>query len=288
MKIISWSIEGLARNIYNLDHFLSSIKTNLGFMSEPQVFMCDVAKMMTQFDGAYKFALNSEDSFDLDLSLDRVKAKGGTMAMWDTNLDQYVTVLKTTSPAVLPLLVKIPGLLETCHIGVYMPTAGLDEQFVEALSILDTILCDVQDTLDEDLTIFIRGDMNVSEKNVSRIPHLSHIKSKFNLKAVPLLHPSYHHFIGDGEFDSSLDVLLHSKQQGILESLIQHVCKHDHPLVLSQHDLLLSQIFLPEARVPIAPEAPNAPKACNYRAKIKWSETGILDYQTAIGSGPGK
>ena len=87
-------------------------------MSEPQVFMCDVAKMMTQFDGAYKFALNSEDSFDLDLSLDRVKAKGGTMAMWDTNLDQYVTVLKTISPAVLPLLVKIPGLLETCHIGV--------------------------------------------------------------------------------------------------------------------------------------------------------------------------
>ena len=54
---------------------------------------------------------------------------------------------------------------------------------------------------------------------------------------------------------------------------------------LSHHDLLLSQIFLPELRVPIVSEAPNAPKVCNNRAKIKWSETGILDYQTAIGSG---
>ena len=117
---------------------------------------------------------------------------------------------------------------------------------------------------------FVLIKKKCSEKNVSRIPLLSHIKSKFNLKAVPLLHPSYHHFIGDGEFDSSLDVLLHSKQPGVLESLIQQVCKHDHPLVLSHHDLLLSQIFLPELRVPIVSEAPNAPKVCNDRSKIKW------------------
>ena len=88
---------------------------------------------MSLFAGSFKYKLNSEDSHDPSLPMDRLKAKGGTMAMWDSKLDQHVTVLKTPSSAVLPILVKVPGICTACHIGVYMPTAGLEEQFVEAL-----------------------------------------------------------------------------------------------------------------------------------------------------------
>ena len=88
LKIISWNVEGLARNLYNLDHFLNEYKPGLVFLSEPQIFSCDVDKLMTLFAGSYKFVLNSEDSHDLDLPMDRVKAKGGTVAMWSSESDQ--------------------------------------------------------------------------------------------------------------------------------------------------------------------------------------------------------
>ena len=100
LKIISWNIEGLARNIYNLDHFLSQLKPNLIFLSEPQVFSRDIKRLMSLFSGSYKFILNSEDSHDPDLPMDRLRAKGDTVAMWDCKIDQYVTVLKTSSPSV--------------------------------------------------------------------------------------------------------------------------------------------------------------------------------------------
>ena len=282
---ISWNIEGLARNVYNLDHFLCEFKPSLVFLSEPQVFQCDIDRLMIPFNGKYKFVLNSKDSHDLDLPMEKLKAKGGTMAMWDTKIDQHVTVLKTNSPSVLALLVKLPGHVPACHIGVYMPTAGLEDQFLEALSELDTVITDLLDRFGDDTPIFVRGDMNVSERNIARTPLLSHLRAKHGLKSACLQHPSYHHFIGDGEFDSTLDVLLYSQQVGVKETLLKQVCKHQHPLVYSHHDLLLSKSLLPIVSKPNVSAAPLAPKVQNERAKIKWSETGISDYQSAIGTG---
>ena len=76
------------------------------FLSEPQIFACDVARVYKVFTGKFNYFLNSEDNYDLDLPLVKLKAKGGTMALWDCKLDQYVTVLPTSTPAVLPLFVK--------------------------------------------------------------------------------------------------------------------------------------------------------------------------------------
>ena len=240
---------------------------------------------MNLFTGSYSFVLNSEDMHDLDLPMDRLRAKGGTMAMWESKLDQHVTVMKSPSSSVLPLLVKIPGTAPACHIGIYLPTAGLEEQFIESLSDLDTVIMDIYDKLGEDIPIFIRGDMNVSERNLARLPLLSHLRAKFNLTSIPLHHPSYHHFVGDGEFDSTLDVLLHSSQPGVEETLLEQVCKHQHPLVYSHHDLLFSRLSMPTTSSPIiSTDIPIAPKVPNRRAKIKWSETGIFDYQEIIGN----
>ena len=113
---------------------------------------------------------------------------------------------------------------------------------------------------------------------------LSHIITKNSLNRVSLLHPSYHHFIGEGgEFDSHLDVLLHSSQSAVREILEEQICKKEHPLVNSHHDLLVSRAFLPKISTPTPMAVPIAPKITNQRVKIKWSETGILDYQTVIG-----
>ena len=125
----------------------------------------------------------------------------------------------------------------------------------------------------------------MSERNAARVPLLSHMKSKFDLAGASLNHPSYHHFIGEGEFDSTLDILFYSNKPGVSETLLKQVCRHQHPLVCSHHDLLLSQSYLPSYTEPCISAAPLAPKVRNERAKIKWSEEGIIEYQAVIGSG---
>ena len=60
--VMSWNIEGLETNIYNLHHFISDVKPCLVFLS---LFM-----------GSYNYVLNSEDKHDLDTPLDRLSAKG--------------------------------------------------------------------------------------------------------------------------------------------------------------------------------------------------------------------
>ena len=67
------------------------------------------------------------------------------MAMWDKELDQFVTVLSPVSPSVLSLLVKLPETVPACHICVYLPTAGLEDQFIEALAELDTVIADISE-----------------------------------------------------------------------------------------------------------------------------------------------
>ena len=282
-KVITWNIEGLQRNIYNLDHFLTKARPSLVFLSEPQIFACDVARVMTIFAGKFSYSLNSEDCHDPDLPLDSFRAKGGTMAMWDTSLDPHITVLPTSSPAVLPLLVKLPGLAVACHIGIYLPTAGLEDQFCAALSELDTTITSVLERFGQHTVVFVRGDMNVSEKNNVRKPLLSHIMTKHSFSRVPLLHPSYHHFIGEGVFDSELDVLLFTNTSGVKEVLLEQICKADHPLINSHHDLLISKVYLPSILTPTLDPVPIAPKVPNLRAKILWSDSGIADYETVIG-----
>ena len=114
LKFISLNVEGLERNLYNLEHFIVKDKPDLVFLSEPQIFSCDISSVMGPFNGNYKFSMNSEDSHDPDLPLDRFKAKGGTLAMWSAKLDQFITVLPSNSPSVLPLLIhKLVTLVST-------------------------------------------------------------------------------------------------------------------------------------------------------------------------------
>ena len=113
-----WNIEGLRRNAHNLHFLISKYKLTKVFLSEPQVFNCDVDLCMDIFN-EYKYYANLPDDFDSDLPLDKLCAKGGTMVLWHSEVDKYVTVLNPPSSAVLPIAFKIPGFKPSCHIGVY-------------------------------------------------------------------------------------------------------------------------------------------------------------------------
>ena len=65
------------------------------------------------------------------------------MALWKTTLDPYITVLLSTSPAVLPLLLDIPGQYLSAHIGIYLPTRGQEHEWVTALAALFLIVEDI-------------------------------------------------------------------------------------------------------------------------------------------------
>ena len=62
------------------------------------------------------------------------------MVMWRSELDPHIKVLPSTSPAVLPIILSIPGLAVTAHIAIYLPTSGREAEFVTAISDLEAVI----------------------------------------------------------------------------------------------------------------------------------------------------
>ena len=173
ITVLSWNIEGLSRNINNLDHFINQFHPSMIFLSEPQVFACDIRKILEPLSPRFSFFLNSEDFHDEILALDHYKAKGGTLALWDSKYDPFIKVLTAPSSSILPIILTIPRYV-TC-IGIYMPSAGLKSEFLEALSSLSSIIESVVEEFGSNLPVFIRGDMNVNPNNKVRVPLFQHL-----------------------------------------------------------------------------------------------------------------
>ena len=166
------------------------------------------------------------------------------MILWDSSLDPYVSILPPSSPAVLPIILKLPKHAVSCHIVIYLPTSGQEAEFVTALASLDSCLSDIYLKY-EDCPVFIRGDANVNPNNVSRASLFRHFLDKHNFLNLNLKHPTYHHFLGGGAWDSSLDVILYQNFHGVSEELSRIVCKLSNPLLNSHHDIVLTSFSLP-------------------------------------------
>ena len=120
--MISWNIENISNNYTTLLKFAQQFSAQLIFLSEPQLYRCDLSPIMQTFAGSYDAYLNSEDIHDMDLPLTHPKAKGGTMVLWHTSLSPYVKILPTCSPSFVSVLLSPPGMLPSLHTGVYLPT----------------------------------------------------------------------------------------------------------------------------------------------------------------------
>ena len=166
----------------NLLNFVDNMLPDLIFLSEPQLFQCDAEALTSMFRGKYCYNLNSEDVHCPELPLAVRKAHGGTMVLWKVELDPYIRVLPTTSAAVLPLLLAIPGVSRSAHVAVYLPTAGRDSEFISALAALECAMLDIFENFA--CPVYLRGDFNVNPKNFTRVNLLQHFLDKFSLSSL--------------------------------------------------------------------------------------------------------
>ena len=246
------------------------------------IFQVDVSSIIKPICGEYCFSLNTDDNFDPELPLLRNHAHGGTMILWKRSLDPFITVLQTPCSSFLPILLNIPCHPVSVHISLYLPTSGKEPDFLDKLSNLSNLLDKILDKY-SGATIFIRGDSNVNPKNETRNVLFQHFQDVFKLNRVPLCHNTYHHFVGDGLFDSEIDVIMNSKSNNIDESVTDIICKHLHPEIDSHHDLILSEFSLPFDTPPPPPEdLLVAPRVEIDRIKVCWSDEGIIEYEKAV------
>ena len=255
------------------------------FISEPQIFLTDVDNQMRTVKHEYCYWLNSDDRLDPELPLTKSKANGGTMAMWRNSIDPYITVHDSQSSAILPLVLQLPGAKISVHIAIHLPTSGKESEFVSELANLQNSVEELQE-LYENPVIFIRGDGNCNPKNISRFGLLRSFIAKFSLAQVEIEHPTYHHFTGQGRFDSNLDIILYSRDINMVTETISKVfCKFDHPEVTSHHDLLLSEFTLPSLeKVEHSDNLVCAPRTMRSRSKIVWNKDGEEDYCELVSS----
>ena len=121
---LSWNIEGLSRNVFNLKHFSDLYQPDLVFLSEPQIHSCNLAQTLKHLSGAYASSLNSADIYDPELPLVKSKAHGGTMVLWKRQYDPCIKLHPVQTTAFLPSIFHPPGSIPSIHIAVYLPTLG--------------------------------------------------------------------------------------------------------------------------------------------------------------------
>ena len=135
LRILSWNVEGLARNIFNLKQIVQAEKPSLIFLSEPWLHLSDASLALGHISNQYSFYLNSEDRHDDLLALRMTRAHGGTLTLWDKHLDPYITILEPTSSRILALVLDRPGYQVSIHLNIYLHTAGKEADFMEDLAL---------------------------------------------------------------------------------------------------------------------------------------------------------
>ena len=204
------------------------------------------------------------------------------MIFWRKSLSEFISVLSTPSASFSALLFRPPGSPASLQIALYLPTSGKELEFIEEITRLRIYIEDLINN-DPDLLVFIRGDSNVNVNQVARTKTFDNFKTTLGLLSLPIGHKTYHHFIGNGLFDSAIDVILYTKSTSVSEQLEQVYCRHDHPYIRSHHDAIVSTFSLPVKPVMVPPPTFQAPEIPNTRRKIFWNQDSFQSYQVLVG-----
>ena len=275
MNALTWNIEGIKTHEYVLSDLLLTHFPDFAFISEPQVFQTDIDLYLKLVKHAYGYHLSSKEADDPLLPFAKSRSYGGTLVLWKRDLDAYVSVLSSPTTAFLPILLQIPGARPSIHVGIYLPTHGRDSEYISDIAALTNCIVDWLNDYDNPF-IFIRGDSNANSKNTKRYNLFNSMLNQFGLNKVCFNHPTYHHFVGNGAFDSFIDILAYPGDNIGPEIITQIICKLDTPTITSHHDVILSTFSIPKLKeerkinnLTIAPRV-------NYeRIKIQWTEEGI-------------
>ena len=76
-------------------------------------------------------------------------------------------------------------------------------------------------------------------------------------------------------YDSNIDIILHTVNEHVTESVTSILCKNENPAILSHHDVILSSFTLPIIQPGHVYDI--APKLEHSRMKVHWSEEGQLN-----------
>ena len=249
-------------------------------LSEPKAFCHDLPHLMSNFTSHYKSFLNSEDNYDTDIPFLKNQAFGGTMAMWKVEHDPFITVYPVLTTSFLPIIFSPPGSPITVHIVLYLPTSGQEMEFTEQVVLLRSTILELQDKFPNPL-IYLRGDSNVNPNNKNRVKIFTDFLSTFKLSINPLYHKTYHHFLGNGLFDSEIDVIITSDVNS--ERVEKILCSQERHDIDSHHDMILSTITMPFEGVPEPEDSLlSAPRVPNTRQRIIWSDENISAYQDLV------
>ena len=141
----------------------------------------------------------------------------------------------------------------TVYINIYLPTAGKESEFMETLAILQTTI-DEASEMHPSCLLYIKGDANACFSPREKNKRDNFFQKFCHDNCLDLLflnnHPTYHHFMGLGESDSSIDVLLSSKASpdgtpsDTSEYLVEILCCKEHDWLNSHHDAIISKITL--------------------------------------------
>ena len=203
------------------------------------------------------------------------------MILWKRCLNPYITALPPKSSSFLGLLFQPPCCPPSLHVSIYLPTSGKESEFVREITMLRELLEEVTDASKADL-IYIRGDSNVNDNHSARRKMLKDFMDSQNLIRIPFSHKTYHHFVGNGRFDSNIDVILQSKNKHPAEVIESIYCKNKYPIIDSHHDIIISKVDIPLDANDPKPVHDSAPVIENNRKRILWSENHILDYQMVL------
>ena len=156
-------------------------------------------------------------------------------------------------------------------------------QLMEEMSKLSITMDDMALT-HLDAPFYLRGDFNVSNSHIKRTQLLKHFSQDHSLVDLHIPHKTYHHFLGQGMSDSSLDRIMFSKSVNKPETLLNIHCKLTDPLVASHHDLLVSS-WTSDGQENEEQSSINveAPILVNNRCRVVWSDEGIAEYQRIAG-----
>ena len=156
-------------------------------------------------------------------------------------------------------------------------TQGPGHVFLPFLVMED--LLDKLKLLDYDIEFVSDLDELVARYTTMRVTLLQQLISDYNLVQTVTGRNTYHHFVGNGMYDSDIDILLHSSDDNVEEAVTKIMCKLDNPDILSHHDVILSSFTIPtKEELPLSPLNMIAPKIEHTRTRIDWSETGQLEY----------
>ena len=151
----------MKRVVHELSELSLSASVDFIFLSEVWLFQADVPIVMKGLSDEFCWSLNSEDLFVPDLSLRKSRAHGGTMILWRKRHDPFVKPLETTSSHFNVVLFKPPMNTQSIHVCIYLPTAGLDQEFLEELSALENTIEELKENY-PGTPIYVRGDANAA------------------------------------------------------------------------------------------------------------------------------